>query len=333
MVTHPVTLLFADGVSHRMHVAEGTGLVEAAAADGLTLLTDCSNGQCGTCTGQLCSGTVRLEEYDRAVLPDGDREAGSILPCVSSVDGPCVIELPYDFSEASAEEQPPISGRIAGITKVAEETMQLEIDIESPLVFEPGQYVRMRPPGQEQWRSYSMASPSGHTRLVFYVRLVKGGMFSDWLSDSAEVGGEIELSVPRGSFFLRDEERPRLFVAGGTGLAPFLSMLASIADDPARQRHSTTLLVGVRTAGHLFATDQLDACRVRLPNLYISLAAETGQANGCRPGYATDLIAGLGLDPRTRVYLCGPPPMVDAGRNACVVAGIARNDVLCERFA
>src|SRR3546814_16999761 len=86
----------------------------------------------------------------------------------------------------------------------------------------------MRPPGSEEWRSYSMACCSGAQRLAFYIRLVEGGSFSTWLTESAQVGGHLELSEPHGSFFLRHEARPRLFIAGGTGLAPFLAMLESI---------------------------------------------------------------------------------------------------------
>lgn len=329
----PVTLLFSDGVAHRMDVDCGSTLVEAAAASGLTLLTDCSNGKCGTCTGQLCSGEVQLVDYDRAVLPDEDRAAGSILPCVARVTGPCVVELPYEFSEASADVPPPVEGRVTAVQKIADETVRLEVDVDEAMVFEPGQYVRMRPVGTEEWRSYSMANASGSTHLVFYVRLVPGGVFSEWLANDAKAGARLDISMPHGSFFLRDEPRARLFVAGGTGLAPFLSMLESIAADPARQAHPTTLLMGVRTPAHLFAASELESFRQRLPNLVLRFAAESQATDVCSAGYATDLIGTLDLDKSTRVYLCGPPPMVDAGRNAAVTSGMARNDVLCERFA
>lgn len=333
METIPVTLLFSDGVARRLDVAHGTNVVAAAAEAGLTLLTDCSNGQCGTCTARLCSGNVEMEEYDRAVLPDEDREDGSILPCVAKATAPCVIELPYDFSEASAEEPPPLPARVVSVEQVADETVRLEIDIDEPMEFEPGQYVRMRPPGGEAWRSYSMANASGSTRLVFYIRLVPEGLFSDWLAAQAKPGAELEVSVAHGSFFLRDEPRPRLFVAGGTGLAPFLSMLRLISEHPEHSKYPTTLVMGVRTPGHLFARAELDQLCARLPNLDVRFASEKDATSECYAGYPTDLIKDLGLQRTTRVYLCGPPPMVDAGRNAAVAAGMVRNDVLCERFA
>lgn len=333
MTTHTVTLLFSDGVSHRLQASNGARLTEVAAAEGLTLLTDCSNGQCGTCLAQLCSGRVALGDYDRSVLSDDDLASGSILPCVAHVNDSCVVELPYEYSEACQDEPEPIQGRVVAITQVAEETVRVEVDVEQDVSFEAGQYVRMRPLGRDDWRSYSMANPSGGRHLDFYVRLVSGGAFSDWLAKEAAVGDVLELSAPRGSFFLRKEARPRLMIAGGTGLAPFMAMLSAIEQDETLREQPTTLILGVRSAGHVFARDALEAWKARLPNLDVRIASESGGVDGGHTGYPTDLIPALGLDPRTRVYLCGPPPMVDAGRNACVKAGLPRNEVLCERFA
>ena len=332
MSTVPITLLFSDGVARRIEGTVGGSIVDAAAEAGLGLLTDCSNGKCGTCTATLVSGCLEMGDYDKAVLPDDDREDGAVLTCVSKIQGPCALEFPYDSSEALADEAPPVSGRIVTLTQIASETMMLEVDVDEAVDFEPGQYVRMRPPGSDTWRSYSMAGVSGQQRLTFYIRLVDGGFFSQWLVNEAAVGGELELSEPHGSFFLRDEPRPRLFIAGGTGLAPFLSMLESIALNPQQMTIPTTLLVGVRTGAHLFAQDQLQALMQRWPDLTVRYAAECDPVDGCHNGYATELISDLSVPADTRVYLCGPPAMVEAGRSAAQAAGLPRRDMLCERF-
>ncbi len=332
MTTIPITLLFADGASRRIETQAGVSVVAAATEAGLNLLTDCSNGQCGTCTANLVSGGIELGHYDRAVLPDSDRADGTILTCISQVTEPCVVEFPYDISEATAEEPEPIEARVLSVERVADETFRLELEIDDALVFEPGQYVRMRPSGGADWRSYSMANVPGASKLVFYIRLVEGGSFSTWLSTSAAPGATLELSHPRGSFFLRKESRPRLFVAGGTGLAPFLSMLDSIADREEERAIPTVLLLGVRTGSHLFAVSQLAALQEKWPELQLRFAAELDPVENCHAGYATDLIGSLALGPSTRVYLCGPPPMVEAGRTAAEAAGVPRKDMLCERF-
>lgn len=326
----PVTLLFADGVSHRLAVPCGGKLVEAATEAGLNLLTDCSNGQCGTCTAQLVSGAVDMDDYDKAVLPDSDRSSGTVLPCVCRVTSACAIELPYDSSEAMAEEPAPIAAQVTAIEQVASETVRLEVRVPEAVVFEPGQYVRITPEGADFHRSYSMANVPGTDRLQFFIRLVEGGAFSEWLS-GAKAGDRVELSSPHGTFFLRQENRPRLFVAGGTGVAPFLSMLRSMAVQRPAQR--TTLVIGARTPGHLFALDELKQLGKELDGVDLQIAVEQDPQPGCHAGYPTDLIPKLGLDPATRVYLCGPPPMVEAGRRAAEAAGLKRGDVLCERFA
>jgi Flavodoxin reductases (ferredoxin-NADPH reductases) family 1 len=331
MNTIPVTLLFSDGVARRLQALKGAKLLDAAAEGGLSLLTDCSNGQCGTCAATCLAGGLELDEYDASVLPDDERESGAVLCCVARVTEPAVIELPYESSEASAEEAPAQQGRLHAIEWVAEETVRLEVDVDEAVHFLPGQYVRLHVPGQSQWRSYSMANESGQTRLVFFIRIVPGGMFSQWLTGEATVGDTILVSAPRGSFFLRNDDRPRLFVAGGTGLAPFLAMLRAIGRG-AYVPAPTRLLVGVRSGKHLFATGEIDAIRREFPQLQVEYATEAAAIPGCHEGYATDLI-GTQVDPRTQVYLCGPPPMVEAGREAIAKAGLRKADALCERFA
>lgn len=332
MNTIPVTLLFSDGVTHHLQAAKGDKLIDVAAGAGLTLLTDCSNGQCGTCAANCVSGAMELDDYDPSVLPDDERDDGAVLCCVARVNEPTVVELPYDSSEASAEEAPAQQGRVHAIERVADETVRLEVDVDAAVHFLPGQYVRLLIPGQSQWRSYSMANESGQTRLVFFVRIVAGGMFSNWLSSDATPGSAIEVSAPRGSFFLRNDDRPRLFIAGGTGLAPFLAMLRAVGNG-SYAAAPTRLLVGVRTGSHLFATEDIDAIKRDFPALEVAYAAEADVAHGCHQGYATDLIGQAEVDPRTQVYLCGPPPMVEAGRDAIAKAGLRKGDALCERFA
>lgn len=325
----PITLLFSDGVSHRLDVPEGGNLVEAAQSAGLNLLTDCSNGQCGTCTAQLLSGSVEMDDYDSSVLPDDDRASGTVLPCVCRATAPCAIEFPYDSTEALAEEAPPIAGEILAIHQVAAEVVQLDVSIGEPLAFEPGQYVRIQPEGTEIVRSYSMANPPNSDHLEFYIRQVPGGAFSTWLS-RAKVGDKVTLSTPHGTFFLREEDRPRLFVAGGSGLAPFLSMLRGMSAEA--RALPTTLLIGARTPEHLFAVDELESMCEEMPQLQLKFAIEQGAGSAHHSGYPTDLLVSLGLAPTTRVYLCGPPPMVEAGRASAQAAGLPRGDVLCERF-
>lgn len=331
---HPVTLLFSDGISVLVDVPHGGKLIDATAQAGLDLLLDCSNGQCGTCAAKCVSGVVDLMDYDPSVLPEEDREDGGILCCVSTVSSPAVIEMPYESNEASADELPPQQGKVVALIPVAQEVIRLEIEVPQAIEFLPGQYVRLKPSGQSEWRSYSMANRPGERRLVFYIRVVDKGFFSGWLTQEAAVGSAIEVGPARGSFFLRNEEKPRLFVAGGTGVAPFMAMLEKISTEHAQgSTQPTKLLIGARTGAHLFAQPAIDELKAKVSGLEVVYATESDAPEGVHLGYATDLITPELITPDTRVYLCGPPPMVEAGRNAAVKAGVRKSEVLCERFA
>jgi len=333
MSRHAITLIFSDGESRRFDAEAGARLVQAAGEAGYQLLADCGEGNCGTCMASLLSGEVTLGEYDRYTLVDEDRAGGAILPCVTALDGPCVIEFPYEFSECMAAQAEPRQGRIAAVQRVAAQTLRLDVALEQAPGFLPGQYVHLGPPQADWARAYSMANAPGADRLSFYVRELDNGRFSGWLAQAA-AGQAISVGAPRGAFFLRDEARPRLFVAGGTGLAPILSMLRALADGPAPACGGPMhILVGARSGAHLFAQEELAGLAARIPGTVVHWAAEQDAPAGCHAGRVTELIEAMQLAADTRAYVCGPPAMVEAVRQSVVKAGAAGGDVLCERFS
>lgn len=83
-------------------------------------------------------------------------------------------------------------------------------------------------PDSGQTRSYSFSSRPGDTHASFLIKHVPGGLMSSWLERAPSRGG-VPMTGPLGSFYLREVQRPLLLLAGGTGLAPFLSMLEVLA--------------------------------------------------------------------------------------------------------
>lgn len=330
MTSYPITLVFADGATCTVEVGAGQNIVQAFADRGYALLTDCSEGRCGTCMGRLLSGNVELGDYDEQTLLEDDRSEGMILPCIATATQACVIELPYDVSEVTAENiQTQV--KVAESVLVAEDVLRLTLDLDAPLNFLPGQYVRLTPEGHSFTRSYSMANRPGAQSAMFYVRLVSDGAFSAWAKNEAKPGATVLMSRPHGSFFLRSEDRPRLFVAGGTGLAPFLSMLHTMYD-AGEQSTPTQIFVGARTEKHLFCLPELSEFANKIPNLRVRTFVESGANSQFDVGYATDAIRTDAVYTDARPYLCGPPAMVDAGRKALERINIPARDVLCERF-
>lgn len=151
-----------------------------------------------------------------------------------------------------------------------------------------------------------------------------------WL-DRAEAGERLTLTGPMGSFYLRDGEGPLLFLAGGTGLAPVLSMLEVLAR--AGSRRQIRLIYGVTRDLDLVLVDQIAAYTSRLQNFTFATVVADADSDHPRTGWVTqhmpeEMLAGPGVE----VYLCGPPPMVDAVRYYLDENGIRPASFHYEKF-
>ena len=153
---------------------------------------------------------------------------------------------------------------------------------------------------------------------------------STWL-ESARPGNKVELTGPLGSFYLRTVERPLLFLAGGTGLAPFLSMLEVLSRADSRQR--VHLIYGVTRDLDLVQVDAIEAYVAKLPNFtYATVVADSDSIHP-RKGWVTQHMAAETLNQGdVDVYLCGPPPMVDAVRKYFDDNGVKPNSFHYEKF-
>lgn len=180
------------------------------------------------------------------------------------------------------------------------------------LSFLPGQYANLQVPGTDQHRAYSFSSMPSDNAVSFLIRNVPGGLMSGYLRDKAKSGEAMTLAGPLGSFYLRDIKRPVLMLAGGTGLAPFLAMLDKVVAEGG-SAHPIHLIYGVNTDTDLVELDKLDAFAKALPNFTYALVVVAADSTQPKKGYVTQHIEPAQLnDGDVDIYLCGPPPMVEA---------------------
>jgi benzoate/toluate 1,2-dioxygenase reductase subunit len=199
--------------------------------------------------------------------------------------------------------------------------------------FMPGQYVNIGIPDAGQNRSYSFAnSPGARERLTFYIKILESGVMSDFLRGRAKQGDLVNIEGPFGHFYLRGQERPILMMAGGTGLAPMLSMLDQMASIETC-RKPVHLLYGVNNADEFFGIRQIESYASK----GIDLTYETISLNGSadwdgRSGHVTELLNEKLVRDNPEIYLCGPPPMIDAANAWFEKIGIDQNFVYSEKF-
>ncbi|MNQ90339.1 Benzoate 1,2-dioxygenase electron transfer component [compost metagenome] len=187
-------------------------------------------------------------------------------------------------------------------------------------------------PGSEQTRAYSFSSLQRDGEVSFLIRNVPGGLMSSFLTGLAKAGDSMTLAGPLGSFYLREIRRPLLLLAGGTGLAPFTAMLEKVAEQGSE--HPLHLIYGVTNDFDLVELDRLEALAASIPNFTYSACVANPDSQYPRKGYVTQHIEPVHLnDGDVDVYLCGPPPMVEAVSGYIREQGITPTNFYYEKFA
>jgi benzoate/toluate 1,2-dioxygenase reductase subunit len=155
---------------------------------------------------------------------------------------------------------------------------------------------------------------------------------STYLREKGVPGTPIEFTGPAGSFYLRDIKRPLLFLAGGTGLAPFLSMLGKIVETGSA--HPIHLVYGVTNDVDLVGVEQLEEFVTRIPGFTFFTCVAAGNSAHPRKGYVMAHIEPGHLNGGdVDIYLCGPPPMVDAVRAWLGEQSVAPANFYYEKFS
>jgi anthranilate 1,2-dioxygenase reductase subunit len=341
MSTHEVTFVFEDGRIVRFNANEDDNIYFAALKNRIRILTDCLEGACATCKGVCTKGEYSLDEYTDESLTQEEFERREVLTCQMHAKSDCVIEFPYEAKIAlrSAPESRSVTvSEVGMVSSTVARIVATPADSAEPVSFIPGQYVHLSVPGTDEHRSYSFANPPSRTDAAtntyeFFIKVLEQGAMSDYISQRAKAGDEMTMTGPFGRFYLRPVEEPVLMVAGGTGLAPMLSMLDEMVaqGDTGQPVH---LLYGANTPDEFFAKDQLDGYAAKGLSLTVERAVVDGGGSwDGATGHVTDLLRpDLLSGGACRVYLCGPPPMIDAAEAWLSSNGVPAANVHAEKF-
>jgi benzoate/toluate 1,2-dioxygenase reductase subunit len=331
--TYSVALSFEDGVTRFINCRSDQTVADASYRQRINIPLDCRDGACGTCKALCESGVYDGGSYiDDALSPD-EAAAGYVLPCSARPRSDLVLQI-ASTSDVAKTQAATYSGTVSRLNRLSATTVALGVEVpnRSELTFLPGQYVNIAVPGTDQTRSYSFSNAPGDDLLTFLVKLTPGGAMSEYLSQRAAVGDDISFTGPNGSFFLRETDRPVLLLAGGTGLAPVLSMLRAMRDGSNRRK--AHLIYGVGTDEDLVALDEIEQIASTLDGFSWDHCVSDPGSTAANKGYVTSLIAPRHLyDGDVAVYLCGPPPMVESVRSHVAKAGIEPTGFYYEKFA
>jgi benzoate/toluate 1,2-dioxygenase reductase subunit len=329
-MSHTIALNFEDGVTRFVEARPGETVADASYRAGINIPLDCRDGACGTCKCRVESGAYDGGSYIDDALTAQEAAEGLALACQARPKSDMVVAVAASSQLCKTGRQS-VETRLVSVDRQSDTTVAFTL--EGGFGFLPGQYVNVQVPGTDQRRAYSFSSAPGADRLSFLVRDIPGGLMSGFLRDRAEPGMAIGFSGPEGSFYLREVRRPLLFLAGGTGLAPFLSMLGRLAET-GTGGHPAHLVYGVTSDADLVAVDRLEDFAARIPGFTFATTVVADDSAHPRKGYVTRHIeAGHLHGGEVDVYLCGPPPMVDAVRGWLGEQGVTPASFYYEKFS
>jgi NAD(P)H-flavin reductase len=278
-------------------VSRGDVLLDAALRDGVDIPYDCRSGHCGMC---------RVRVLDGLAVGGECREPGTVRACQSRIMSDLHLKI------ESLPDVQTVAGRVNAIKRRAPDVVELKIEPSEPLIYLPGQYLRVQFRGFPV-RCYnptaSMEDLSDLEFLHLQVRRVPHGQVSAAIGSGIREGHRVTIQGPFGSAFLRPASQNRLvLIAGGTGFAPIWSIaVAAIRENPRRR---IVIVVGARTLQSLYMINAL-CMLARYPNVTIVPVIETPQQapDVIRIGHAAEYIPNLSAD--DSVHVCGPPQLVE----------------------
>ena len=330
------TFLFADGSAREALLSPDTSVLEGAIAQNLPILYQCKSGSCGTCIAQLLEGDAPMREDRATSLLPSEKAQGRRLLCSTHVRSTCTFALDYASDIGSVRAQK-VHAFIDKIELLATDVVRLNVELAEGccLNFKPGQFIQVTVPGTGKARRYSMASPPDDLpRIELLIRLLPNGLMSTYLTERAAIDDVLEIAGPFGSFLLRGRVRaPHILIAGGTGLAPLMSMLDVLRATPGK-KPQILLSFGCGSTERLFFCDEIERRQFWLPSLKARISIGRGEPSAdVRIGNPVQAVTAADVgDPDTVAYLCGPPGMIGAAHDHLCQLGVAPKNIFTEQF-
>lgn len=225
--------------------------------------------------------------------------------------------------------------------------------------FTPGQYIsiRLNVPrlGYIQARQYSLSDKPNSNCYRISVKREDGpriiseapetedtsGYVSNLLHEM-KVGDEVQISHPRGDFFLHDEKatNPVVLIAAGVGITPLLSMFTQIVENMDQIHRKVHIIHASRNSASRAFKDTIEKLSGRHSNIKATFFVEnldSGEGDRAYIGHVdllrlhaqNDLFLN---DPDTEFYICGPPPFMQSLRDSLLQLGVGQTRIMMELF-
>lgn len=321
-----------------VEIKGGESLLTSLKSRGIYLPSACGGrGTCAYCKCVVTSGGGPVVPTEEPLLTGEEIARNVRISCQVKVRNDLAVEIPEEL--LSVREY---TGRVERIRDLTHDIKELRIALVDPPTIEyaPGRYVQLETPAygdnpEGVFRAYSLSSvPSDTGYIELVIRLVPNGLCTTWVFEHLHEGDEVHFTGPFGDFALSQTDKPMIWIAGGSGMAPFWSMIRHLKETG--NGRPVTYFFGAVARRDLFYLDELTALAKELPwfEFIPALSGENLDDWDGEKGLITDVV-------RRRVedntpaegYLCGSPGMIDAAIAVLHEKGITDERIFFDKFA
>ncbi len=321
-----------------MTVDGGGTLLASLTAQGLFIPSACGGrGTCAFCTVKIHEGGGPLMPTEQPLLTADEIEDNVRISCQVKVRNDMKIEVPEELFAIRE-----FRGRVESIDDLTHDIKQLRIALIEPetIDFVPGQYIQLQAPAygsnpEPVYRAYSISSPpedGGAIELI--IRLVPEGICTTWVFEYLAEGQEVLFNGPYGDFGLSDTDSDMVWIAGGSGMAPFWSIVRHMKhNDIARP---CRYFFGAVAGRDLFLVDELTALADEMDWFqFIPALSDPADEDGWdgETGLITEVVdRHIDDDAQLEGYLCGSAGMIDASVAVLKQKDIPESKIYYDKF-
>lgn len=327
----------------KLTVKGGEPLLGLLASEGIFLPSACGGrGSCGACKCQITTDVGLHLPTETPYLTDQEIAEKVHLSCQIKVKSNLEINIPEELFNVKQ-----FKARVLSIKELTYDIKEVVFDLgDEDISFKAGMYIQIVVPpygkvkGGTQ-RAYSMSSrPLDNHRVEVLIRLVPGGIATTYVHEHLKEGDMMDLVGPFGDFRRSDTESAMVCVAGGSGMAPFKSILHEMIDNNITGR-DLWYFFGARSLKDMFYMEEMRALEKAHPWFHFVPALSEPEDEDHWEGdvgLITDVLdryikEKIGTDTDMEGYLCGSPGMINACNNVMTANSIPLEKIYYDKFA
>jgi toluene monooxygenase electron transfer component len=310
------------GTEQSFSCAKDDTVLRAALRAGIAFPYECNVGSCGNCKFELIEGEAASCWLAAPGLSDKDKTKNRMLGCQTRIASNTVIKLRTMDKYKPLQSPVRINAQLVASRAITHDLSEFAFELDAPLRFAPGQYALVQMAGIEGARAYSMSNTDSSTTLEFQVRKVPSGVGSAALFD-LPIGSTVQIDGAYGMAYLREDaasaSRDILCIAGGSGLAPMVSIARGAFASTALAGRKLHFVYGARTVQDVCGEDMLVALpgwqdRGAYHAVVSNSSNEDASTSQYQQGFAHDAVDTMfGADlAKFEIYFAGPPLMAQS---------------------